>query len=115
MYWITENLGTASLSEAEYIEKLPDIKIEFVIDLIDGKQKNAGQFKSKVIHIEKLIKDGNKVVVICVGGISRSNAVCLAYLVKSGMSFYEAHDLVNMKVPIAKIHPKLLDFMRRLG
>ena len=112
MYWITENLGTASFLESEYIEELPDVKIEFVTDLVDGKQKNAGQFKSKVNHIEKLIKDGHKVVVICVGGISRSNAVALAYLVKNGMDFYEAHDLIKAKVPIAQICEDLLDFVR---
>jgi len=112
MYWITENLGTASLPEKEYIEKIKDIKIELVTDLIDGKQENKGQFKSKVDHVEKLIKEGNKVIVMCVGGISRSNAVALAYLVKNGMEFNEALDLIKKKVPISQICMDLIDFVK---
>lgn len=112
MYWITENLGTASLPEKEQIEKMENIKIELVTDLIDGKQENRGQFKSKVNHVEKLIKKGNKVIVICVGGMSRSNAIVLAYLVKNGMDFYESWDLIREKVPIAQISMDLIDFIK---
>lgn len=113
MYWITENLGTASLPEKEFIERVDGVKIELVSDLTDGKQENKGQFKSKVNHVGKLIKDGNKVIVMCVGGMSRSNAVALAYLVKNGMEFNEAWDLIRDKVPIAQINMDLIDFVRR--
>jgi len=112
MYWITENLGTASLPEKEFIERIEGIKIELVTDLIDGIQENKGQFKSKVNHVGKLIKEGNKVIVICVGGMSRSNAVALAYLVKNGMDFNEARDLIKKKVPISQICMDLIDFVK---
>ena len=112
MYWITENLGTASLPEKEFIERVDGVKIELVTDLADGKQENKGQFKSKVNHVGKLIKDGNKVIVMCVGGMSRSNAVALAYLVKNGMEFNEAWDLIRDKVPIAQINMDLIDFVK---
>lgn len=113
MFWITKNLGTASLPELEEVKKLKDVKVELVTDLIDGKQVNKGQFKSKVNHIEKIIKSGKKVVIICVGGMSRSNAVALAYLVKSGMDFDRAYNLIREKVPIAQISVDLTDFVKQ--
>ncbi len=113
MYWITKNLGTASLKELEKVKKLKDVEIELVTDLIDGEQVNKGQFKSKVNHVEKIIKKGKKAVVICVGGMSRSNSVALAYLVKKGMDFDEAHNLIKEKVPIAQISMDLLDFIKK--
>ena len=112
MYWITENLGTASLPELDMVKKLENVKVELVTDLIDGKQVNKGQLKSKVKHIEQIIKKGKKVVIICVGGMSRSNAVALAYLVKQGMDFDKAYNLIREKVPIARINMDLIDFVR---
>ncbi len=112
MYWITNNLGTASLPELEEVKKLENVKVELVTDLIDGKQLNIGQFKSKVNHIEKIIKDGKRAVIICVGGISRSNAVALAYLVKNEMDFEKAYNLIKEKVPISQIAMDLIDFLK---
>ena len=94
MFWITKNLGTASLPELEEVKKLENVVVELVTDLIDGKQVNKGQFESKVEHVEKLIKKGKRVVIICVGGMSRSNSVALACLVKGGIDFYESYNLL---------------------
>jgi protein-tyrosine phosphatase len=112
MYWITEKLGTASMEEKPYIKRDESIKIVKVTDLVDGVQTNKGQLPSKVDKVEKLIKEGNKVIVICTGGISRSNGVALAYLVKTGMDFNEALDLVEKKVPIAQIVMDIRDFIK---
>ncbi len=112
MYWITKNIGTASLKELENLRKTENAEIELVIDLIDGKQINRGQFKSKIRHIEKLIKKGKNVIIVCRGGISRSNAVALAYLIQTGMSFEEAYSLIKSKVPIENVRPDLLEFIR---
>lgn len=112
MFWITKNLGTASLPELEEVKKLENVRVELVTDLIDGKQVNVGQFKSKVNHVENIIKSGKKAVIICVGGMSRSNSVALAYLLKKGMNFDEAHNLIREKVPIAKISMDLIDFVK---
>lgn len=114
MNWITDNLGTASLKELESLRKQKDIEIEMVIDLIDGKQINKGQFESKIAHIENLLKKRKKVVIVCRGGQSRSNAVALAYLIKNGMDFDEAYNLIKSKVPIMRIRPDLLDFVKNL-
>ena len=112
MFWITKNLGTASLPELDEVKKLENVGVELVTDLIDGKQVNKGQLKSKVNHVEKIIKSGKKAVIICVGGMSRSNAVALAYLVKSGMNFDEAYNLIKEKVHIAQINMDLIDFVK---
>ena len=114
MNWITDKLGTASLKELEDLKRLKDVEVELVIDLIDGKQINKGQFLSKITHIEKSIKKGKKVVIVCRGGMSRSNAVALAYLVKNGMNFDEAYNLIKDKVSILKIRPDLLEFVKNL-
>ncbi len=113
MFWITKNLGTASLPELDEVKKLKDVEIELVTDLIDGKQINKGQFKSKVNHVEKIIKSGKKAVIICVGGMSRSNAVALAYLIKGGMNFDKAYNLIKEKVHIAQINMDLIDFIKK--
>lgn len=100
------------MPKLEEVKKLENVKVELVTDLIDGKQMNVGQFKSKVNHVEKIIKSGKKAVIICVGGMSRSNSVALAYLVKQGMYFDEAYNLIREKVPIAKISMNLIDFVK---
>lgn len=115
MNWITDKLGTASLKELDSLKKLKDIEVELVIDLIDGKQINKGQFLSKITHIEKSIKNEKKVVIVCRGGMSRSNAVALAYLVKNGLDFDEAYNLISDKVPTLKIRTDLLEFVKNLS
>ena len=112
MYWIIDNLGTASLKELDSIRK-SNVEVEEVYDLIDGKQVNEGQFNSKIKHIEEKIKKGKKVVIICRGGFSRSNAVALAYLVKNGMNFDDAYDLIKEKVPIVRIRKDLIEYVKK--
>ena len=112
MYWITKNLGTAALPELDAVRKLENVEVELVADLTDGRQLNKGQFESKVNHVEKIIKKGKRAVIICVGGMSRSNSVALAYLVKNGMGFNKAHNLIREKVPIARINMDLIGFIK---
>ena len=114
MYWITNNLGTASLPELEEVKKLDNVEVELVRDLKDGKQLSKGQFESKVKHVENIIKKGKKAVIICLGGMSRSNAVALAYLVKNGMNLDEAYNLIREKVPIARINLDLIDYVKKI-
>lgn len=114
MYWITKDLGTAPLSELGDVKKLKDVKIELVTDLIDGiQEKGKGQFKSKVNNVKKIIKSGKRAVIICVGGMSRSNAVALAYLMKNRMNFDEAYNLIRKRVPTSQINMDLIDFVKK--
>lgn len=115
MYWILKDkLGTASLPELEAVKKLKDVEVVLVKDLKDGKQKSKGQFESKVKKVEWIVlKKKKKAVIICVGGMSRSNAVALAYLVKNEMDFDEAFNLIRKKVPIAQINMDLIDYVKK--
>ena len=113
MFWIKENLGTASISEVEELKKLRNVDVEIVYDLIDGKQENKGQFVSKVKRVKEKLKKGNRIVIVCRGGLSRSNAVAFAVLMDYfKMSFDDAFNLIHKKVPVARIAMELIDFIK---
>ncbi len=112
MYWITDKLATASLAELEDIKKLNDIESVIVTDLADGEQKTPDLFDLKVRKVEEIIKNGKRAVVICAGGMSRSNSVAMAYLVRNSMDFDKAYDLIREKVPIAQINMALFDHIK---
>ncbi len=109
MFWYTEKLGSCGHYDYKEIhkQKNPEIRFIIVYDLIDGYQENWGQFQSKVRAVEKALKTGKKVIVVCRGGMSRSNAVVLAYLLRSGMRWNEAYNTVR-KNPVSMIEPGLL-------
>ena len=113
MYWITRNLGTAAYGEPE-LEKLKNTKFVNVRDLIDGAGNDPEIFKFKVSQVEKIISKGKKAVVVCGSGISRSNAVALAYLIWKGMEFDDAYNLIRKKVPITQIEMDLLDLAKKM-
>ncbi|MCX6818444.1 MAG: dual specificity protein phosphatase family protein [Candidatus Aenigmarchaeota archaeon] len=109
MFWYQNNLGTCGYYEYEDMKKQKtDIEFIVVWDLVDGYQDNWGQFVSKVNAVEKALKQGKKVIVVCRGGFSRSNAVVLAYLLKSGMRWNEAYNIIR-KNPQSMIEPNLLN------
>lgn len=51
-------------------------------------------------------------MIVCKGGISRSNAVVLVYLVWNGMDFDKAYNLVKEKVPTVQFNMDLLDLVK---
>jgi protein-tyrosine phosphatase len=112
MYWITKNLATSSMSEFEY-RKEEGVVVVDVRDLIDGEGNDETIFKQKVDKVDEFIKSGKKVCICCVGGQSRSNAVALAYLIKSGMSFEEAYKLIR-KNPVSMIDMALMDLVWKI-
>jgi len=113
MYWITKNLATSGFGEPEQ-KKVKNKTLVIVTDLVDGAGNDEEKFKSKVDQIDKAHKKGKKVIVVCGSGISRSNSVALAYLVKHGMDFEDAHNLVREKVPVANIDMGLLDLIKKI-
>ena len=63
----------------------------------------------------ELMQKHGRVVICCVAGISRSNAIALGVLVKyGGMDFYDAWTLVEDRVPIANINPSHISKLKRL-
>lgn len=85
-----------------------------VRDLIDGEGNDFEVFLGKVEEVENLINVNQKVCVCCESGISRSNAVALAYLVRSGMDFDEAYNMIKEKVPVVQIDMALLDLAKKM-
>jgi len=114
MYWFTKNLGTCNYYDYESLNAVKNPEIEFVIvwDLVDGYQENWGQFMSKVKIVEKALKDKKKVMIVCRGGMSRSNAVVLAVLLRQGLDWYEANEVVHRN-PESRIETNLLDQIKK--
>ena len=112
MYWITKNLATSSMSEF-MLKKRNAVAVD-VRDLIDGEGNDFEVFLAKVEEVENLINANQKVCVCCESGISRSNAVALAYLVRSGMDFDEAYNLIREKVQVVQIDMALLDLAKKM-
>jgi len=112
MYWITKDLATSSMSEF-MLKKRNAVAVD-VRDLIDGEGNDFEVFLGKVEEVENLINVNQKVCVCCESGISRSNAVALAYLVRSGMEFDEAYNLIREKVQVVQIDMALLDLAKKM-
>jgi protein-tyrosine phosphatase len=113
MYWITKKLGTAAKYELNEIEKLENVEIVVGFDIKDGAGNTPLQMKRKVWKIAWTMSGGKRVVIVCKGGISRSNTIALAYLVWNGMDFDKACNLVREKVPIAQFNQDLLDLVKK--
>ena len=63
----------------------------------------------------ELMQQHNRVVICCVAGISRSNAIALGVLVKYfHMDFYEALELIREKVSRANISPGHIAQLKKL-
>jgi len=114
MIWITKKLAVSSMSWVE-VKKPKGITIVDVRDLKDVGENDEKLFKSKVDKVETNIKSGKKVVICCDSGINRSSAVALAYLIRTGMSFEEAYELIKRKNPLAEIDVDLLNLVRKVS
>jgi len=113
MYWITKTLATSSMSEF-MLRKRKNVVAVDVRDLIDGEGNDFEVFIGKVEEVENMINVNQKVCICCESGISRSNAVALAYLVRSGMEFDDAYNLIMKKVPVVQIDMALLDLAKKM-
>jgi predicted protein tyrosine phosphatase len=59
-------------------------------------------YRRLVIESTEILKSHGKIVVCCSAGVSRSNSIAIALLMKrSRMSFRDAFNTVKIKVPIA--------------
>lgn len=62
----------------------------------------------------RILKDGNRCLIICDAGASRSNSIALGVLVEYyEINFYDAWNLVKEKVPICKINAPHIEFLKR--
>lgn len=77
IHWITENLGTGAW---EKVEKKPNLCIIDVRDLVDKSGNLPLVVKSKIDEAITQLQKGEKVVICCDYGMSRSNAVAAGVL-----------------------------------
>jgi protein-tyrosine phosphatase len=86
-----------------------------VRDLYDDDSNSLDEYEKKIDIVWELLQKHHKVVICCVAGISRSNAIALGVLVKYfDMDFYEALELIREKVPRANISPGHISQLKKL-
>jgi protein-tyrosine phosphatase len=127
LFKIIENkLATQGINEFSYHE-LKDVDYDTggvtnitwpvadVRDLYDDDCNSLEDYEKKIDLAWELMQKHGRVVICCVAGISRSNAIAVGVLVKyGGMDFYDAWNLVEDRVPIANINPSHISKLKRL-
>jgi len=127
MFKIIENqLATEGIHEFSYHE-LKDVDYETggitdiiwpvadVRDLYDDDSNGLEDYEKKIDLAWELLQKNGRVVICCVAGISRSNAIALGVLVKYfDMDFYDAWELVKERVPRANINPNHISKLKKL-
>lgn len=128
MYTINDQLATHGLEEQwssdttdEMIAK-PDsqgmidgFKVIDVRDIMLDARNPLDVYRKLTNMAVQILRDNGKVVICCSAGVSRSNSIAIAVLVKHfQMSFEDAVSLVSEKVPIANPLPCHLQQVRRI-
>jgi nucleoside-diphosphate-sugar epimerase len=86
--WITPLLGTAAATD---VEGLADVRVIDVRDLVDKAGNGSEAIRAKIQEGMESLKRGEKTVVCCDYGMSRSNAVATGILATvQGLSFQAA-------------------------
>lgn len=75
--WITEKLGTSSW---EFAHALPDLHIVDVRDLVDKPGNESAAIRARIAEAVEGLARGEKVVICCDYGISRSNSIAAGVL-----------------------------------
>ena len=104
--WIEENLGTSSYNFARSNDELCIIDVRDMVDKV-------GNFESvildKINSAVLAINQGNKVVICCDYGISRSNGIAIGVCsVLRNMDFFEATKYVVEKIGKKEIKPEII-------
>jgi protein-tyrosine phosphatase len=88
---------------------IDDFRIIDVRTLVDG-DNSLSQYILNIVRVTSYLELGEKVVICCRVGVSRSNAIALGVLVYYfKMDFHKAMELLSSKVPICNIlHPHVL-------
>ncbi len=127
MYVITPWLATHGLGETSYpiVNEMQMIQdrgylaetpywIVDVRDMLDEPQ-SLDTYMQTISRAVGWKRAKEKIVICCGAGQSRSNAIAIGVLIEvCKMNFYEAHDLVRDKVPIAQIEPCHISALKKL-
>jgi predicted protein tyrosine phosphatase len=122
VYKILDNLATFGIPQ-QYLEmSYNDAEIGYIDDfrivdvrMLKDESNPVKDYMLNIIRATSWLEAGEKVVVCCSVGISRSNAIALGVLVKYfKMDFYDAWELVKEKVPICNIEPIHIKRLKQL-
>ena len=92
IHWITESLGTAAW---DGLDAPPGIHILDVRDLLDKEGNAPAVVKSKINEALDRLRNGQKVIVCCDYGMSRSNAIAAGILA--------AHEAIDFEHAIRRV------------
>ena len=83
--------------------------------LLDEPGNSQADYLLNVARVTSWLDAGERVVVCCGAGQSRSNAVAIAVLVRRfKMDYWDAFELVREKVPIMEIEPCHIAALKRM-
>jgi len=111
MYKILTNLATHGIGRPGTIERYVNCEVGFIDDfriidvrtLIEG-DNIPSDYLLNIVRVTSYLELGEKVVICCRVGASRSNAIAVGVLVRYfKMDFYKAMEVVVSKVPICNI------------
>jgi protein-tyrosine phosphatase len=122
LYKILENLATHGIGEPGLLEGYSECKEGFIenfriVDvrtLVDG-ENPLFEYELNIIRVVSYLELGEKVVICCSAGISRSNAIALGVLMhyfKNDVN--QALELITSKVPICNILPTHISTLHKL-
>ena len=110
--WITDSIGTGAFEKVQ--ESSSYVKID-VRDMVDKEGNSAQTIKQKLEVIQLELKQGNKVVVCCDYGMSRSNSIAVGAITQYlEVPFTEALKLVLEKTKEKKIKIEVLNVVYSL-
>lgn len=98
-------------AEFGYINDFKIIDVRMLNDLRNSEQ----EYELNILRVTSELDEGNKVVICCEAGQSRSNAIALGVLVKYfGMNFYDAWELIRKEIPISNIDPSHIESLKKI-
>jgi protein-tyrosine phosphatase len=98
-------------AEFGYINDFKIIDVRMLNDLGNSEQ----EYELNILRVTSELDEGNKVVICCEAGQSRSNAIALGVLVKYfKMNFYDAWELIRKEIPISNIDPCHIESLKKI-
>jgi protein-tyrosine phosphatase len=93
---------------------IDNFRIVDVRTLVDG-DNSLFEYGLKIVRVVSYLEMGEKVVICCRAGISRSNAIALGVLVHYfKIDFSRALELITSKIPICDILPPHISALCKL-
>jgi hypothetical protein len=108
--WVTPSLGTAARDE---VDEQVGLVIVDVRELVDKPGNSVGAVRALIGRAVEALRQGNRVVICCDYGISRSNAIAVGVLAKAqAWGFDKALRCVLASGGGPSIKPELLGVVR---